>query len=352
MSTIGVIIIGRNEGERLVTCLNSVHASLSPGASVVDIVYVDSNSTDNSCTFAAAYRAHVIQLDPTVPFTAARARNAGAQALLERHSDVKYLQFLDADTELDPAWMSHAAGFLDSNRRVAAIAGRLRERYPEASIYNFLADMEWNTPLGPAQEFAGDAMLRAEVFQKLHGYSPNFIAGEEPEFAARIRLAGYQIVRLDHEMALHDLAMHKFSQWLRRTYRSGHAIAQLHYVHGAPPLRLYHKPWRSTFLWTLAIPLAIIVLAWLKTPWLLLLLPLAYGYLISRITSYRLRRGDPFFASVLYALFTAFGKFPQLLGMFAFYRNRWRKRPSTLIEYKSASVAPAANPPPAAVGNT
>jgi glycosyltransferase involved in cell wall biosynthesis len=357
MTTVGVIVIGRNEGERLATCLRSVRKALTAcddGHSImlVDLVYVDSNSTDDSVATAEAHGAHVVTLDPAVPFTAARARNAGAEALFKRHPETDLLQFLDGDTELHPRWLVHAVGYLRHNPRVAVVCGRRRERRPEASPYNLLADMEWDTPVGQAGEFGGDALIRGSVFLKLGGYTPTFIAGEEPEFSARLRLAGHQIVRLNHEMTLHDLAMMRFSQWWRRTTRSGHALAQLAHTHGGPPLYFYKRAQRSTLLWGLVIPAALLALAVAVNWWLLLLLPLAYAYLTFRVFRYRLARGDDRRSAALYAAFTTVGKFPQLLGMVTYYKNLWLRRQSKLIEYKSAAGPAAGNPAAAAIGNT
>ena len=69
----GAVIIGRNEGARLV-------AALQAAAPQVDvIVYVDSGSTDNSVAEAENAGAIVLHLDTSRPFTAARARNAGLE---------------------------------------------------------------------------------------------------------------------------------------------------------------------------------------------------------------------------------------------------------------------------------
>ena len=68
VSEIGVIAIGRNEGERLRRCLDSV---VGKGFSVV---YVDSNSTDGSVDFARSVGAEVVELDMSLPFSAARAQ--------------------------------------------------------------------------------------------------------------------------------------------------------------------------------------------------------------------------------------------------------------------------------------
>ncbi len=67
--TTGVVIIGRNEGERFERCLRSLVGRASP------IVYVDSGSTDNSVGFAESHASsgvHVVRLDMSTPFTAAR----------------------------------------------------------------------------------------------------------------------------------------------------------------------------------------------------------------------------------------------------------------------------------------
>ena len=346
MKSIGVVIIGRNEGVRLAACIRSVRAS----APEAEVVYVDSNSTDDSVNIARENGAEIVLLNPAEAFTAARARNAGAEFLLNRHPELAYLQFVDGDTELHPRWLPHAVDYLEYHKGVAVACGRRRERYPEASVYNLLADMEWDTPIGQAEEFGGDSMIRADVFQKVGGYRPEFIAGEEPDLAARLRLSGQKIMRLNHEMTLHDLAMTKFTQWWRRTKRSGHALAQLAHAHGKAPLFFYRRQWRSTLFWTVAMPIGVMFLAVVISWWALFLLPLGYAYVMMRVIRYRMRRGDDGESAFAYGVFTTLGKFPQLLGMIHFYRNLWLKRPSTIIEYKAAPSSP--NPATATVGNT
>jgi GT2 family glycosyltransferase len=356
MISVGVVVIGRNEGTRLATCLQSVQNSQTRDAAcefrLAGTVYVDSNSTDNSVEIARTLGAHVVELDPAIPFTAARARNAGAEHLLKICPDVQFLQFVDGDTELHPKWLLHAVDYLRHHGHVAVVCGRRRERYPDASVYNLLADMEWDTPIGQTHEFGGDALLRADVFLHLGGYTPSFIAGEEPDFSARMRKAGHRIVRLNHEMTMHDLAMTKFSQWWKRTVRSGHALAQLAHTHGGRPLYFYRGAWRSTILWAATVPLFILAVAVVVSVWALLLFPVAYSYLGYRVFRYRRRRGDDRDSALAYALFTTIGKFPQLWGLLKFYRNHWARRPSLLIEYKTAEAPDPANPAPAAVGNT
>src|SRR5262245_23394565 len=103
---LGVIIIGRNEGERLVQCLESV------GAVTEKIVYVDSGSTDGSVAAARRAGAVVVELDLARPFTAARARNEGFWALKSADPSVRLVQFIDGDCTLVPGWIERAVAFL------------------------------------------------------------------------------------------------------------------------------------------------------------------------------------------------------------------------------------------------
>ena len=57
MSDLGVVAIGRNEGERLRCCLNSVVGRGLP------VVYVDSSSTDSSVELARSMGVEVVELD-------------------------------------------------------------------------------------------------------------------------------------------------------------------------------------------------------------------------------------------------------------------------------------------------
>ena len=171
---IGLVVIGRNEGDRLKRCLASASGHVST------IVYVDSGSTDDSVSFARSHGVHVVELDMTVPFTAARARNSGFRKLLEIEPGLELVQFVDGDVEIVDAWLDAAAEYLHANEKAAAVSGRRRERHPDQSVFNRLCDIEWNKPPNyPACE--GDALMRVAAFREVDGFNESLIAGEEPE---------------------------------------------------------------------------------------------------------------------------------------------------------------------------
>ncbi|MEL6643271.1 MAG: glycosyltransferase [Pseudomonadota bacterium] len=315
--SIAAVAIGRNEGERLVRCLASLQGQVDR------IVYVDSGSTDGSVAAAEAAGAVVVPLDTTTRFTAARARNAGFDAL-RAEGLPEFVKFIDGDCEVQPGWLSTALDFLKSSPDVAVVCGRRRERYPDASRYNRLIDEEWDTPVGEARACGGDAVMRTRAFDEVGGFNPDFIAGEEPELCVRLRAAGWKIWRLDAEMTLHDAAITRIGQWWTRARRAGHAYAEGAALHGAPPERHNVAQTRRSVIWGLAIP-ALAVLGVLISPWALLLL-LALPAQILRLTL----RGE----TLESASFLTIGKVPEALGVLDYHIRRLFHRPSQVIEYK------------------
>ncbi len=327
MNQLGLVAIGRNEGDRLRRCLESVLGQ------VTQVVYVDSGSTDGSQELARSLGVDVVDLDLSVPFTAARARNAGMERLLQLYPDLEFVQFVDGDCEVVEGWLVLALQTLQTHPDYAVVCGRRRERFPHRTLYNQLCDIEWSTPVGEARACGGDALIRVMAFRDVNGFNPALIAGEEPEMCVRLRRAAWKIYRLDAEMTLHDAQMTRFSQWWQRSLRAGHAYAEGAFLHGKTPERHWVKESRSIWLWGLAIPMGAIALAPV-THGLSLLLLLGYALLGYRIYRYMHRQGYKFKDASLYALFCLIGKFPNALGQLTFYWNRWLGLRSQLIEYK------------------
>lgn len=316
------VLIGRNEGERLLRCLASAKG-------LARVIYVDSGSTDGSVAAAEAAGAEVIALDMTLPFTAARARNAGIARLHEGSPPV-YIQFVDGDCVLQPGWVATARAFLETHPEVAVVCGRRREIHPESSLYNRLCDAEWDTPVGRSTACGGDALMRLAALDEVGGYRETMIAGEEPELCLRLSHRGWQIWRLEAEMTLHDAAITRFGQWWARTRRAGHAWAEAAALHGRGPERHGVSGTIRALFWGVALPLAVLVLAWLSSPWALGLL-LIYPVQIARMAW---RDGPARRFAWQKAGLTMLGKIPETLGVLAYARGRLTQRRAALIEYK------------------
>ncbi len=323
----GVVVIGRNEGERLVRCLESIPQTTA------EVVYVDSASSDGSADHARALGAQVVELDATVPFTAARGRNAGFEVLSASPLDLAWVQFVDGDCAFAPGWLEAAAAYLAAHPDVGVVFGRRRERHPEASVWNRLIDIEWEGPAGEADACGGDAMMRVDVVLRAGGYDPTLIAGEDPEFCLRIRRTGARIMRLDCEMTLHDAALLRFGQWWTRQMRTGHAYAETVWRHRSAPDRQRLRRLLSVLFYGGALPAASLLLS-LPTKGVSLLLLLAWVFPwrgVYRDTRPRHAPGD----AARYATACSIGKLAETLGALTFAWNHGvRRRATTLIEYK------------------
>lgn len=321
---IGVVVIGRNEGQRLERCLASLEGSADK------VVYVDSGSVDGSVQMARQRGVEVLALDMTRPFTAARARNEGFARLQRLLPTMRHVQFVDGDCEVAAGWLPKAQAFLYAHPAVAVVCGRRRERFPQRSVYNLLCDLEWDTPIGEAKACGGDALMRADAFAAVSGYRASLIAGEEPELCVRLRAAGWKIWRLAEEMTLHDAAMTRFGQWWQRSLRAGYAFAEGAYLHGAAPERHWLRESRRAWLWGLGLPLAIVLACVLLGSWGLLLLSV---YPLQAVRLAR-RGGRSVRENWLQAVFLVLGKFPEMLGQVRFLLNRFGAGKTVLIEYK------------------
>jgi len=329
MSSVGVVLIGRNEGERLVRALDSVCDGSRP------VVYVDSGSTDDSCANAEARGATVVHLDMSIPFSAARARNAGWERLLEEHPDLDYVQFIDGDCEVVDGWLAAAQATLDGDPNAVAVCGWRRERYPERSAYNRVCDVEWRSgPTGPIHCFGGDVMIRADGLRKTGGYDPSVIAAEDDELGIRLRQqTGGELLRIDHDSTIHDAAMHRVGQWWQRAKRCGHGYAQVNHLHGAPPERYFAQNLRRTVLWGGVVPAAAVALS---GPTLGLSLSLLARYpLVAARTAVRTRQqGFPWPHAIAWGASCAAAPVPELVGVAKYHADRLRSRRPEIIEYK------------------
>lgn len=317
------VVIGRNEGQRLVDCLTSIQSDH------LHLVYVDSDSHDGSPVVAERLNAQVIPLDMTEPFTAARARNTGFRAAMARWPDLEFVQFIDGDCSLHHAWIEEAIAFMRARPDVAIVFGRRRERFPERSIYNAMCDREWSGTPGPTQECGGDILVRVKALQEAGLYDGTLIAGEEPELCVRLREKGWSIWRLDAEMTLHDANVTAFRQWWRRTTRAGYAFAAVAARHWSSPAAIWKRSLLRSIGWGGALPIAI-VCASLLHPAALVLFGL-YPVQVARLAR---RDGWNRIESWRFAFFDVLGKFAECWGAGKFFVNRLLRRRQHIIEYK------------------
>jgi cellulose synthase/poly-beta-1,6-N-acetylglucosamine synthase-like glycosyltransferase len=275
----------------------------------------------------------------TTPFCAARARNEGYRQLVDLEHGLRYVQFIDADCELDANWLPQALKALEKQPDWAAVAGWLRERAPEASIYNRIAELEWNQSRpGPVDAVGGIFLIRRDAFDSVGGFDATIPAGEEPELCQRLIHKGWKLLRLDYEMARHDLAMMRFSQWWRRMVRAGYGSMDVAYRFGVG--RFSNNVWR-VLGWNgwLAATVIAALLAAASTSTALAMLAMAmfaiWPVRMIRIAFRTRAKGHPWSVALPYAILMAICHLPQGWGQLRYLADRLLNRSLRLLEYKS-----------------
>ena len=330
---LSVVVIGRNEGDRLARCLKSV--GLIRGIEgEVELLYVDSASTDGSPQTAQNLGAQVIVLQGGSQ-TAARGRNAGWQ-----RASAPYVLFLDGDTILNPDFPRAALTVLQSSPDIAAVWGHRREIHPERSIYNRVLDLDWIYAPAFTDFCGGDVVMRRSVLVEAGGYDSELIAGEEPELCRRLRERSYLISHIDFPMTGHDLNMTRFSQYWRRAVRAGYAYAEMATRYRASADRMWQRECKRNLLsgsfwiaWlSLSLPLLALKSLWI-VPWL------AVPVALSARSAWKARARAPGQKMLLslYGFHSHLQQVPILLGQLKYYRDRYFGKQAKQIEYKEGA---------------
>lgn len=251
---INAVVIGRNEGERLVRALAALRER-EPG---VVVQYVDSASTDGSVGVAEAAGALVHRLDPSAPMNASRARAEGTAALLRAEPGTDAILYLDGDCEIEAGFLDAVRGEFAANEKVGVVCGWRRELRPEASLYNRLQDLEWRADgsVGEVDSCGGDSVMRVSAVTEAGGWDATVRAGEEPQLCARIREKGWTIRRVDVPMAVHDAAMSSLSDWIKRERRTGYGVMDVVKRFGAGEHPHFARIVRSARVWTVGVVMA------------------------------------------------------------------------------------------------
>lgn len=320
--SIDIVIIGLNSAKTLAACLESVRQCGYPKSRMHQF-YVDGGSSDQSMTIARTFGAECIRVDASEP-APGRQRNAGWH-----RGASEFVQFLDSDTTLDAAWLEKAVVTMLEDH-AGAVCGDRRESHPEATLFNWLGDKEWNVPPGEIESFGGDVLISRVALEATGGYDDHLIAGEDPELSCRIRQSGYKILKLDEPMTRHDLAMHTCRQYCKRAYRSGHAFAEIHARHKD----LWAKETRRILLRTIPFLVGVAMLPFaLRVPWMHL--PIAAGAIImARPRLFLVRQFMDELSLTrkearLYAWHASIVVLPQFFGMVRFYIGRIFGKPLT-----------------------
>jgi cellulose synthase/poly-beta-1,6-N-acetylglucosamine synthase-like glycosyltransferase len=267
------------------------------------------------------------------PTTAARGRNAGWT-----QTEAPFTLFLDGDTLLHPDFVAKALPHFD-DAQIAGVYGNRRESGTADSIYNAIFDLDWNAQPGWSLFFGGDTLVRREALASVGGYNNLLIAGEEPDLCRRMRGLGNRILHIDEPMTMHDLAMYKFSQYWRRSIRTGYAYAEIStiYAHTSDPL--WKAESRSNIIrgvfWLYGPIFGVVLTVLFGSLLPLTMFLLAALALLGRTAAKARTKTSSTKLLVAYSLHSHLQQIPILFGQWRYQKQRRRGGNSAIIEYKS-----------------
>lgn len=195
---LSAVIIARNEEAHIGRCIESVLAA-TRSIERCEIVLVDSCSDDRTVAIARAYPIRIVELTDQ-----RRCPSMGRHVGI-RLTSGQFVLCVDGDTEIDSAWAKAALAALSARPDLGGVAGREDQVYYEHGIAvgghtDYFATGEREQPV---DQFGGNAVYRRAALEMVGSFNPLVRSFEEAELGARLRQAGWRLVRLPTRMAVH-----------------------------------------------------------------------------------------------------------------------------------------------------
>ncbi len=218
---ISVIVIGKNEAQRIGSCLQSIKDAM--GVMLHEIIYVDSRSQDDSAAIARRWGARCFLLSEEKT-TAGLGRLTGT-----KEAQGEYLLFLDADMQLETGFLEKAMLAMAMEGYDGAVGIRNDIYMKDGQVVSRKNNYFGCTSQRIAVEFGGALFIKKDALEKAGGWSADTIACEESELHARIKAASLRIVELPVPMITHTDAVRDNRSFLgsvfsRRRLGEGQAL--------------------------------------------------------------------------------------------------------------------------------
>lgn len=190
---LSIIIKTLNEEAKIARAIESALAAAKGFPSSIEIVVADSLSTDRTVEIAARYPVRVVQ------FTRVEDRGCGAGVQLGyQHSCGEYIYLLDGDMELVPGFLAEAYRVMQSDSRLAGVAGLLEDTRVNNAFDRIRVANRAAARPGELDWLDGGGLYRRTAIDAVGGYAANrnLKAYEEAELGLRLRAAGWKLLRL------------------------------------------------------------------------------------------------------------------------------------------------------------
>jgi glycosyltransferase involved in cell wall biosynthesis len=196
---ISFIIIGRNEGWKLTKCFESVFETVKKSMlSDFEVIYVDSNSTDDSLQRALSFKS-VKVLHLIGDYNAAIARNSGADECIG-----EVLFFIDGDMEIIPDFLP-----LVYEENLG-----LKHDFVSGQVINYNYDYNdkllskeyhFKNVYNNTQEYitGGLFLIKKDIWNKIGGMKNKLRLNEDIDLGIRLAKTGIFLLRRCELLAIH-----------------------------------------------------------------------------------------------------------------------------------------------------
>lgn len=199
MADLAVVLISKNQEWNISRLVESVLSETAVFNSI-EIVLVDSASTDRTIEIAKQYPIKIVSLSPNQRLTAALGRYVGL-----KNTSGEFVLFLDGDMKLFKGWIEKAMAVLKKRPDVAIVTGELIE-VPIGESNSVVKDVNldnYEDLCINVLHCGGASLFKRSIFKHVGTFNPHVFSDEEPELCLRIRHADYLICKIGFPIAYH-----------------------------------------------------------------------------------------------------------------------------------------------------
>jgi len=220
---ISFIVIGKNEGWKLSKCFKSVFETIECNKlTEYELIYVDSNSTDDSVERAKQFNEIKI-FKLTGVCNAAIGRNIGA-----RESKGNILFFIDGDMEIVPEFLPSIFD-KTGNLKYDSVTGHLNDSFFSTDA-NFITEQPrtYKSQIPPNEieliTSGGILIIKRMFWKKIGGMRTKYKKSQDMDLILRLRSIGVKTVRIPFLIAVHNTVDYRNVNRMWNILFNGHML--------------------------------------------------------------------------------------------------------------------------------
>lgn len=221
LPSVSIVVIGRNEGKNLTKTFEAIQKIDYP-KDKIELIYVDSSSTDNSIEIARNYTKNIYPLKSKWP-TSGLARNYGLSVAKN-----EIIHFIDGDIAITSDYLKMAVTKIMKNE-AEAVTGYFVEQYPD-KFFNFIMSIRRDDIVHRERYTdatnGGGTYLRSKLIE-INGYDERILKGQETELGIRFREKGNRILFIDVLQGYHNFDINNLLDFLKFNFYYGKSMGYL-----------------------------------------------------------------------------------------------------------------------------